>query len=126
MSNTRKPGFDVRFELVYRYYQAYQSYFHSICDQVGVDHKIHGSLYWERNQESIFWYLLDISHSENHWADGLINLAKQPKENPKSSEAEKFMYWLIIHIYRVDGTTDFTELKRRFRKEYKLCRRARM
>lgn len=126
MSTTKKLGFDARFEVAYNYYNAYHGYFNAICGLIGVDHKMYDTEYWERYHVDIFRYLIEISYSENHWADKLIALVKNNKPNSKFTEAEKFMYWLIIHIYRVDGFTDFTELKRRFRKEYKLCKRSKL
>ena len=119
---TKKLGFDAKLDIVYNYYLRYADYFHTTCNITCVDLKMHASDYWELFHGDIWKYLHNIAVTENHWADHLIKLAQNGRPKPDFTEEERFLYWFLIHTYRIDGYTDFKELKRRFRTDYKKCR----
>lgn len=119
MTTTRKIGFEGRLDIIYKYYSHYHAYFNATCTITCVDLKMHPEEYWELYQSDIWRYLHDIAVTENHWADKLIKIANNSRPLPDFSEEERYLYWFLIHTYRIDGFTDFKELKRRFRAEYK-------
>lgn len=119
---TRKRGFEAKLDIVYNYYSKYHAYFDATCNIVSVGSKMYPDAYWELWQKDIWQYLHDIAVTENHWADRLIKIVNNQRPRPDFHEEERFLYWFLIHTYRVDGFTDFRELKRRFRADYKQCK----
>lgn len=122
MSTYRLEG-EAKADFIINYYNKYYLYFNSTCSVTCVQHNMHPEEYWLRFREEIFRYLMNISRTEKLWTDKLYKLAKHNGQKPEFSEAERFIFWFLFQAYKIGALTDFPELKKLFREEYRQCQK---
>lgn len=119
MAKTKFKGWNVRFEIMFNYYSHYYEHFMAISGVVSVDTNFHPDEYWGNYSDDVLKYLVDIAGTENTWCSHLFKIVENESGRYSSNEVERFMYWFLVHTYLIDGYTNFKELKRKIRKDYK-------